>query len=111
MAKNLKKLRRNDPGFEPPDFDVAAAARNAASEPGRETFAAHWPAIAEKWRLKQLQYTWLRAITGAHADFWQVTRDGLDYALDVFETLPICPLCWRSRSTPCCPSSAILLRE
>ncbi|WP_135503834.1 haloacid dehalogenase type II [Roseovarius aestuariivivens] len=63
-------------------FDVAAAARTAAAEPGRETFADHWPAIAETWRRKQLEYTWLRAITGDHTDFWQVTQDGLDYALE-----------------------------
>jgi len=63
-------------------FDVAAAARNAAAEPGRERFARHWPAIAEKWRLKQLQYTWLRAVMGAHIGFWQVTQDGLDWALE-----------------------------
>jgi 2-haloacid dehalogenase len=63
-------------------FDVAAAARSAASEPGRETFGRHWPAIAEKWRLKQLQYTWLRAVMGEHVGFWQVTQDGLDWALE-----------------------------
>jgi len=63
-------------------FDVAAAARAAASEPGREGFARHWPAIAEKWRLKQLQYTWLRAVMGEHIGFWQVTQDGLDWALE-----------------------------
>jgi 2-haloacid dehalogenase len=34
------------------------------------------------WRDKQLQYTWLRAIQGRHADFWQVTGDALDYALE-----------------------------
>lgn len=63
-------------------FDVAAAARNAAREPGREAFAKHWPAIAEHWRLKQLQYTWLRAVMGRHTDFWAVTQDGLDWALE-----------------------------
>jgi len=63
-------------------FDVAAAARNAAAEPGREAFAAHWPAIAANWRLKQLQYTWLRAVMNRHTDFWQVTQDGLDWALE-----------------------------
>ncbi|QFT92418.1 (S)-2-haloacid dehalogenase 4A [Roseovarius sp. THAF9] len=63
-------------------FDVAAAARTAADEPGREAFKSHWPAIAEHWRLKQLQYTWLRAITGDHTDFWTVTQDGLDWALE-----------------------------
>ena len=63
-------------------FDVAAAARVAAGEPGAGDLAERWPALAEAWRLKQLQYTWLRAITGAHTDFWTVTQDGLDWALD-----------------------------
>ena len=63
-------------------FDVGAAARKAAGEPGREAFAAKWPAIAETWRLKQLQYTWLRAVADAHTDFWTVTGEGLDYALE-----------------------------
>ncbi len=63
-------------------FDVAAAARIAATEPGREGFAAKWPEIAANWRAKQLQYTWLRAVSNTHCDFWQVTQDGLDYALE-----------------------------
>lgn len=63
-------------------FDVAAAAREAAAEPGREGFATAWPHVAEAWRLKQLQYSWLRAITGAHTDFWTVTQDGLNWALE-----------------------------
>ena len=63
-------------------FDVAAAAREAAAEPGREAFAKHWPAIAKTWRLKQLQYTWLRATAGVHQDFWTVTQDGLDFAME-----------------------------
>ncbi|HEU0222625.1 MAG TPA: haloacid dehalogenase type II [Paracoccaceae bacterium] len=63
-------------------FDVAAAARAAAAEPGREALADLAPRLAEIWRLKQLQYTWLRAVTGAHADFWTVTQDGLDYAME-----------------------------
>ena len=34
------------------------------------------------WREKQLQYTWLRGLQGKHADFWQVTGDALDFALE-----------------------------
>lgn len=63
-------------------FDVAAAAREAATEPGREAFGKVWASVANDWRLKQLQYTWLRAVAGAHADFWAVTKDGLDWALE-----------------------------
>ena len=36
------------------------------------------------WRTKQLEYTWLRSLMKKHADFWQITQDALDYALDVF---------------------------
>ncbi|MFY0617049.1 haloacid dehalogenase type II [Shimia sp.] len=63
-------------------FDVAAAAREASEEPGRDAFAARWMEVANNWRLKQLQYTWLRAVADAHTDFWQVTQDGLDWALE-----------------------------
>ncbi|MDB4198655.1 haloacid dehalogenase type II [Ascidiaceihabitans sp.] len=63
-------------------FDVAAAARQAASEPQFSKIKDTWPQLAENWRLKQLQYTWLRAITQAHTDFWEVTQDGLDWALE-----------------------------
>ena len=63
-------------------FDVSAAARIAAGEPGREALAAVWPKLAADWRGKQLQYTWLRSLMGVHADFWQVTQDGLDWAME-----------------------------
>lgn len=63
-------------------FDVAAAARALAERPGRQAFAEVWREVAETWRLKQLQYTWLRAVADAHTDFWSVTQDGLDYALE-----------------------------
>ena len=63
-------------------FDVASAARTAASEPHRDKLRACWQKLADDWRLKQLQYTWLRAIVDAHSDFWDVTQDGLDWALE-----------------------------
>lgn len=63
-------------------FDVGAAARIAAGEEGRDALAAKWPEVAEYWRQKQLQYTWLRAVTDNHTDFWSVTKDGLDWALE-----------------------------
>ncbi|WP_224824819.1 haloacid dehalogenase type II [Cognatishimia sp. MH4019] len=63
-------------------FDVTAAAREAAEEPGHAALRDCWQALAAHWRDKQLQYTWLRAITGDHTDFWQVTQDGLDWAME-----------------------------
>jgi len=63
-------------------FDVGAAARACAAEPGREAFAANAARLAEIWRLKQLQYSWLRAVTGDYTSFWDVTCDGLDFAME-----------------------------
>ena len=63
-------------------FDVAGAARAAAAEPGGEAIADHWAALAEHWRDRQLQYTWLRATFGAHRDFAAVTADALDWSME-----------------------------
>jgi len=61
-------------------FDFAAAARRCEDELGERTSA-----LTALWRDKQLQYTWLRALQGKHADFWQVTGDALDYALETLQ--------------------------
>ena len=63
-------------------FDVAAAARQAAAEPDHEILRDRWPQIATSWRVRQLEYTWLRSLADAHEDFWQVTQDALDWALE-----------------------------
>ena len=57
-------------------FDVNSAAQNA-----RDTLGERWQPLAELWRAKQLQYTWLRGLGGRHADFWTVTGDALDFAM------------------------------
>ncbi len=58
-------------------FDFAAAARKC-----RDVLGEDVDRLTALWREKQLQYTWLRAAQGRHADFWQVTGDALDFALD-----------------------------
>ena len=57
-------------------FDVNSAARSAQDALGEK-----WQPLAELWRAKQLQYTWLRGLGGRHADFWRVTGDALDFAM------------------------------
>ncbi len=58
-------------------FDFASAAAGCADVLGDQ--AATLTAL---WRDKQLKYSWLRAVQGRHADFWQVTGDALDFALE-----------------------------
>jgi 2-haloacid dehalogenase len=59
-------------------FDVASAALRCADVVGTDTARR----LVELWRNKQLQYTWLRTVQNRHANFWQVTGDALDFALD-----------------------------
>lgn len=37
--------------------------------------------LVELWRRKQLEYSWLRTLMARHTDFWRVTGDALDYAM------------------------------
>lgn len=48
------------------------------------TIGARSSEFAGAWRQKQLDYSWLRSLTGLHADFWAVTREALDFTLDAF---------------------------
>ncbi len=57
-------------------FDVSSAAAQA-----QDALGERWQPLADTWRSKQLQYTWLRGLMGRHADFWQVTGDALDFSL------------------------------
>ena len=36
-------------------------------------------ALSALWRQKQLEYSWLRAMSGRYKPFWDITQDALDY--------------------------------
>ncbi|MCJ7556027.1 MAG: haloacid dehalogenase type II [Gammaproteobacteria bacterium] len=57
-------------------FDV-----NSAAARERDALGEKWQPLAELWRSKQLQYTWLRSLSGSHVDFWQLTGDALDFSM------------------------------
>ena len=54
---------------------------NSAACAAQDSLGEKWQPLAELWRAKQLQYTWLRDLGGRHADFWQVTGEALDFAM------------------------------
>ena len=58
-------------------FDVHSAASRYQVRLGK-----HAQAVSKLWRIKQLEYTWLRSLMHCYVDFWIVTQDALDYALD-----------------------------
>lgn len=58
-------------------FDFGAAASRHRSELGDKA-----DALTDIWRLKQLQYTWLRSLMDDYVGFWTVTGEALDYSLE-----------------------------
>jgi 2-haloacid dehalogenase len=57
-------------------FDVSSPMQRRRAKIGPEA-----DTLNMLWRQKQLEYSWLRTLMGAHADFWQITADALDYAM------------------------------
>lgn len=57
-------------------FDASAAAKA-----NREALGDKTDQLAQLWRTKQLEYTWLRSLMGRFQSFWQVTGDALDYSM------------------------------
>ncbi|WP_181704300.1 haloacid dehalogenase type II [Chthonobacter albigriseus] len=60
-------------------FDVHAAVRRHAAAMGPEA-----QRLSELWRAKQLEYSWVRSMSGTYRDFWRLTEDALDTALAAF---------------------------
>ena len=58
-------------------FDVHSAASRYQARLGEQA-----QVVSAMWRTKQLEYTWLRSLMQRYVDFWKVTQDALDYALD-----------------------------
>lgn len=61
-------------------FDFASAAARCPDVPEQQRSL-----LTSIWRDKQVQYTWLRTMQGRYVDFWQVTGDALDFALNTLD--------------------------
>ncbi len=56
-------------------YDVHSAVARHRDEIGQ-----HASAISDLWRVKQLEYTWIRTMTGSYRDFRVLTAEALDFA-------------------------------
>src|SRR5919106_202199 len=63
---------------------VAEACKQVAPEP---------VAFNTLWRAKQLEYTFLRTLMGKYRDFWKVTEEALEFAMQHFGL----QVCWINR--------------
>lgn len=53
-----------------------------------KAFPGHGALITQIWRMKQLEYSWLRSLMDDYRDFWSVTRDALTYTLGILGLQP-----------------------
>jgi len=58
-------------------FDVGAAVARCSDALGPRAGQ-----LLALWRSKQLEYTWLRSLRGDYVDFWHVTGQSLDFAME-----------------------------
>lgn len=63
-----------------------------------QNFPDQGAALSQRWRAKQLEYTWLRSLMGRYEDFWQVTESALVFAC-------------KSLSLSCSPATRTQLME
>ncbi len=58
-------------------FDVHSVAAMA-----EQMFPGNGPQLSLLWRAKQIEYTQVRTLSGRYKPFWDVTQDGLRFALN-----------------------------
>jgi 2-haloacid dehalogenase len=71
---------------------------NSAAERCRDVLGEKADELSALWRMKQLQYTWLRGLMAKHKGFWEVTGDALDFSM---ETMGIDDAGLRARLMDC----------
>ncbi|HRK96012.1 MAG TPA: haloacid dehalogenase type II [Rhodospirillales bacterium] len=57
-------------------FDVHSAVARLGDQIGPDA-----DRLSALWRVKQLEYSWVRSLMRRHADFWRLTEDALDFAM------------------------------
>lgn len=58
-------------------FDVQSVSTITENE-----FPGQGELITQIWRLKQLEYTWLRSLMGAYKSFWEISEESLVFTLN-----------------------------
>ncbi|MFM9973416.1 MAG: haloacid dehalogenase type II [Beijerinckiaceae bacterium] len=64
-------------------FDAYGTLFNVHAAIGRhrEAIGEDADALSALWRIKQLEYSWMRTMMGRYKDFWTLTQEALDFCL------------------------------
>ena len=63
-------------------LDIASATNRLVETNKYPSLCVKAEQLTEIWRTRQLHYSWLRSLMGSYDHFWQLTQDGLDFALE-----------------------------
>ncbi|GAA2437613.1 haloacid dehalogenase type II [Mycolicibacterium llatzerense] len=55
--------------------------RRPIDSAAEDIFPGAGTTLIEAWRVRQFEYTWLRTLSGTYTDFWTVTEDALEFAV------------------------------
>ena len=85
-----------------------------AAHSGR--LGAGWRDVSATWRRKQLEYSWVRTLSGpaAHQDFWRLTRSALDWTAashGIADAALLADVLNAYRVLPAFPEAAAVLRQ
>lgn len=53
----------------------------SVSQVTEQEFPVHGNLVTQIWRLKQLEYTWLRTLMGKYRSFWEISEESLVFTL------------------------------
>jgi 2-haloacid dehalogenase len=92
-------------------LDLHAAMRRYAGRLG-----PNWQQISADWRMKQVEYSWVRSLAGAanHRDFWRLTEEALVWAAarhDIHDAELLAEILMAYRHLEAYPEVPVILRQ
>ena len=92
-------------------LDLHAAMRRYAGRLGPD-----WQQISADWRMKQVEYSWVRSLAGAthHRDFWRLTEEALVWAAarhDIHDAELLAEILMAYRHLDAYPEVPVILRQ
>ena len=78
----MNKPRKPTTAFSAVDFDAYGTLFDVHSVAtlAETLFPGRGDALSQLWRQKQLEYSWLRAMSRRYKPFWEITRDALRFS-------------------------------
>ena len=99
-------------------FDAYGTLLDIHAAMGRyaDRLGPHWQQISADWRMKQVEYSWVRSLAGPshHRDFWHLTQDALAWTAsrhDIHDAALLADILMAYRHLDAYPEVPAVLRQ